>query len=444
MKGELPPQGQSHLFAPDLSTMLNPKNELYRLAQRFPWDTIEEELAPLYSHRGRPSKPVRLMVSLHLLKHLYNCSDESVVSGWVQNPYWQFFSGYTEFQWKQPCEPSDMVHFRNRVGEAGTQKIFQHTVKLHGDDARESRVIADTTVQEKNIAFPTDTNLRLKIIRRCWKIAEDAGISLRRSHRREVPALIQKVRFRGRKNHNKSAIKAERRLKTVAGKLSRDIIRKLPPEKQSQYSQELSLFLRILNQKRTSKNKIYSLHEQHVTCLSKGKKHKRYEFGNKVGVLLTENTNVIVGTVSFSGQIYDGHTLEPALAQYKEIFGVEAKAALCDRGYRGKKSIGKTAILVPGKAGKHLSATQKSRIRKTFRRRSSIEPIIGHLKSDHRLGRCFLKGIAGDAINALLASAAFNLRSWMRKILPFLFSLLNLALPGNQNNGFSPKLKPNF
>jgi IS5 family transposase len=395
--------------------MLNPKHPLYKLADEILWEELEDAFLPHYSHTGRRAKPIRLMVSLLLLKQMYDLSDESVVEQWVQNPYFQYFSGEETFRWDFPCASSDLVHFRHRIGEKGVQKILEMSIKLHGQDALEKCVVADTTVQEKNITYPTDLKLHCKIIKRCRVIADHEGILLRQSYVRIEKELLLAQRFKKNPKTYKKAVKAQRKLRTIATRLSRELSRKLPEDRRYCYQSELDLFAKVLRQKKTDQNKIYSLHEPEVYCMSKGKEHKKYEFGSKVSFLVTAHSGIITGAVSFAKNEYDGHTLAAALQQYNELTGKVPHEVIADRGYSGKKSVGETAITIPGKRKQGFTAYEKSTLRKKFRRRSSIEPIIGHLKSDTRLGRNYLKGRIGDMINAMLAAAAFNLRKWMRR-----------------------------
>jgi IS5 family transposase len=180
---------QGHLLYPDLVNQLDPKDPLLLLAKQIPWERFEQDFTPLYSSVGRAAKPVRLMIGLLLLKQIENLSDEKIVEAWVRNPYYQAFCGIEIFQWNMPCDPSDLVHFRKRIGEAGVEKIFQASVALHGEKSLEREVVIDTTVQEKNITFPTDTKLRVKVMARCWKLAAQEGLHLRRSYRRELEVL---------------------------------------------------------------------------------------------------------------------------------------------------------------------------------------------------------------------------------------------------------------
>jgi IS5 family transposase len=361
------------------------------------------------------------MVGLMLLKQLENLSDERVVEMWTQNPYFQAFCGMTEFQWSLPCDPTDLVYFRKRIGEDGARLIFETSVELHGDDAKEREITVDTTVQEKNITFPTDLKLLTKIIEGCRKIADREGIQLRRSFRRVLPKL--------RLKRMKMARKAKK-MRTIAGALVRELRRKLPGEALARHHERLDLFERVKNQKRSDKNKVYSLHEPDILCISKGKAHKPYEFGRKASVAVSKTTGVIVGAMSFNENVYDGHTLPDVLEQCWTITETCPSVAICDRGYRGLKQVGDTRILIPNPPKKKDTPYQRLKMRQRFRRRAAIEPVIGHLKHEHRMTRSYLKGAVGDAINLFMAAAAFNMKKWMRGLGDF-FALLAFLLLGN-------------
>ena len=407
---------QGHLLYQDLLKQLNPKHPLLALARKFPWDFFENEFAPFYALVGRPAKPVRLMVGLLLLKQLENLSDERVVEAWVQNPYYQSFCGMEYFQWAFPCEPSDLVHFRKRIGEAGVEKIFQASVALHEDKGLEREVVIDTTVQEKNITFPTDTKLRVKVISRCWKVAAEEKLPLRRSYRRELKKTLRVLRFSKAKHDKKKISAAMRRIKTMANALLRDVMRKLPESSQIARSAEFELYRRVVNQERQDKNKIYSIHEPDVLCIAKGKEHKKYEFGSKAAIAMTKSNCIIVGAKNFTSNVYDGDTLKDVLSQIEAVCGQAPETAFCDRGFRGRKRVGDTTIELPKSSSGSGSEYAKRKARKNFGRRSAIEPVIGHLKNDFRLARNYLKGTIGDAINLLLAAAAFNCRKWMNAL----------------------------
>ena len=397
-----------------LKDQLNPKHPLYQLANKIDWKSVESDFHEYYIDFGRPAKPVRLMVSLLILKQLDNLSDESVVAKWVENPYYQYFSGETHFQWAMPCDPSDLVHFRHRVGKEGIEKIFRLSVQLQGKDAQQKSVSIDTTVQEKNITFPTDLKLAVRIIAKCRKIAEKQNIELRQSYKRTVKEHMLNQRFKSHPKNKKKALASARKIKTIAGRLVRELERKLP--EQTGWQPELDLFRKVLSQTRQSKQKIYSLHEPEVSCIAKGKDHKKYEFGSKVSFAITKTTNVIVSVVTFKGNPYDGDTLKDTLDFHEQITGVRAKEATVDRGYRGRKIVDGTFIYTPSPPKSKDSAYRKQQARIRFRRRAAIEPIFGHAKQDHRMARNYLSRFVGDQINALMAASAFNFRRWLRKV----------------------------
>ena len=421
-------QKQGNFLYQDLLEQLNPKAPLLLLAKKIPWTTFEKEFAPLYADFGRPAKPVRLMVGLLLLKQLENLSDERVVEAWVQNPYYQAFCGMDHFQWQLPCDPSELVHFRKRIGESGVEKIFQASVLLHGGQALEREVVIDTTVQEKNITFPTDVKLRVKVMGRCWKLAAEENIRLRRGYRRELKKVLRVIRFSKSARDKKKVTAARRRVTTMANALLRDVMRKLPESSRAVRQEELDRYRKVVNQERQDTNKIYSLHEPEVCCVSKGKERKKYEFGAKAAIVMTKTNCIIVGAMGFRNE-YDGDTLKGVLAQVVDIRGSAPEKAFCDRGFRGRKRVGGTAIVLPESPSSKTTEHFKRKARKNFGRRSAIEPVIGHLKNDFRLARNYLKGTIGDTINLLLAAAAFNCRKWMRAVAErLLFVLFTFCL----------------
>lgn len=403
---------QKSLFF-SLGDSLDQKHPLYILAQKVDWAMFEREFSKLYSaDNGAPAKPIRLMVGLLILKHVRNLSDENLVEQWSENNYYQYFCGQNEFVAKLPCVATELVVFRQRIGFEGCELILKESIRINGKDSDESDISADTTVQEKNITYPTDNKLHRKIIAKCKKIAKQERISPRQTYSRTLKKLYVDIRFGNHPKKKKKAHAAARKIRTIAGRLVRELERKLPDN--HKYSNSLDLFTRVLNQKRNDKNKIYSLHEPSVHCISKGKEHKKYEFGNKVSILYTQNTGVIVGALSFKNE-YDGHTLPQALEQYERLKNKSPKNVFADRGYKGKTMIGHTKIHIPKSFSKTLNTYQQHKRRMSHKRRAAIEPIIGHLKQDHRLSRNFYKGDFGDAINVMLAAAAFNFKRMINK-----------------------------
>jgi IS5 family transposase len=419
---------QTSFLMPTLGEQLDPRQPLKQLAEKLPWTEFEEAFGKYYSSDGRPAKPVRLMVGLLLLKQMFNQGDETVVSAWVQNPYWQYFCGCNEFQWQLPCDPSDLVYFRQRIGQAGVQRVLQVSAQMHGKAAHEQEVVVDTTVQEKNITHPTDTKLTHKIIRHCWKLADRNGVKLRRRYRKAVRHYVMAQRWRRDPRKRKAAHRALRKIKIIAGRLIRELERKLPAQVQEEHREHFALYRRVLGQQLSDPNKIYSLHEPQVYCLSKGKEHKKYEFGSKASVVMTKTAGVIVGAVAHAQNLYDGDALRPALQQAMTITGQQPAKAIVDRGYRGRKEVDGTEVLLPGKPKPGQSKSVSAQMRARFRRRAAIEPLISQLKQQYRLARCFLKGFVGDQLNLLLAAAAWNLKKWLRAAALFWLQCFRLLI----------------
>jgi IS5 family transposase len=422
MIGKSPDREQKHLFLANLMDFIDPRHRLCLLAESIDWDGFERGFAPLYSSVGCRAKPVRLMVGLLILKQVYNLADETVMEEWVSNPYFQYFCGETVFQWKFPCDPSDLVHFRHRIGEAGVEKILAASILIHGRSVLDEAVSIDTTVQEKNITYPTDTKLAVKIIKKCRKAAKSEGLRLRQSYKFVVKKLLLIANSRSPKKA-KERRSAKRQIKKIAGRLVRELRRKLSAEGLERHRENLEIFERVLAQKKDDRDKIYSLHALEVACIAKGKVHKKYEFGSKVSFAVTQKSNVTVAAVNFRGNPNDNKTLERTLDQQERLTGVRAKNAYVDRGYKSRE-IGTTLVTAPGN-GNGKTKYQKRRARECFRRRAAIEPLIGHTKSDVGMDRNYLKGEIGDAINAMLAAAALNFRSWMRKTLEQIIFVLN-------------------
>lgn len=398
-------------FYSTFEEQLDHQHPLYILANKINWQQFEDAFAKHYSQKmGAPAKPIRLMVSLLVLKQLRNLSDESVAEQWSENSYYQYFSGENYFASKEPCVATELVEFRKRIGEGGVELIFKESIRINGKDGQQETLSADTTVQEKNITFPTDDKLYKKIISKCQDIAEKENIELRQSYTQTVKKLSIVQRMKRRKGGNAIARKAGKKIKTIAGRLTRELERKLTPQSLQKWGTDLELFQKVLAQKKEDTGKIYSLHEPQVKCFSKGKEHKKYEFGSKASFLITQKTGVIVGAMNFSENMHDSKTLPDALRQHERLTGIKAKEVYVDRGYPGTKQTGGTQIHLP-KPNKNITLSQ----RKKHRRRAAIEPVIGHLKHDYRMLRNFLKGNFGDAVNVMLAASAMNFKRMMNK-----------------------------
>jgi len=416
-------------FYSTFEEQLSHRHPLYIMAHQIQWQIFEQAFAKYYSDEGRPAKPIRLMVSLLLLKHIRNLSDESIVEQWMENIYYQYFSGEKSYACGVPCEASELVHFRNRIGEQGIELIFKESIRINGKDGKEQEGTVDTTVQEKNITYPTDNKLHRKIINKCVSIAREEQIELRQSYRCTVKKLAVQQRFRNHPKNYRKARKADKKIKTIAGRLVRELERKLPA---GAHAEDLVLFKKVLQQKRNDSNKIYSLHEPHVQCISKGKEHKKYEFGSKVSIITTKKSGVLIRALNIEKNDYDAHTVDPAFEQQQRLTGIVLKRAFLDRGYRGISEIRGTKIQIPKPFNKSLNQYQQQQLKNGFKRRAAIEPRIGHLKKDHRLSRNYYKGIKGDNINVMLAAAAMNFKRminiYKKMFLALLYRLLKTFL----------------
>jgi transposase, IS5 family len=394
-------------FFHGLADQLDQKHPLYQLAGKINWAFFEDAFKKHYSEKmGAPAKPIRLMVSLLILKYVRNLSDENLVDHWAENIYFQYFSGEQHFQPNIPCVPTELVAFRLRIGEPGVELILQESIRINEPPENGGTVVSvDTTVQEKNITYPTDDKLYKKIIKKCWIIADKESIDLRQAYTRVVKKLSNLQRFKNTKQGAKAARKANKKIQIIAGRLVREIARKLPLARLGIYLPALKLYQRVLSQKRGESGKVYSLHEPNVKCYSKGKEHKKFEFGSKASILIDQDTGIIMGALNFTQTLHDSKTIPDVLEQYERLNGKEAKEVFVDRGYKGIKQYKSSIIHVPI-PDKNITKVK----RKKHSRRAAIEPVIGHLKQDYRLCRNYLKGIIGDNMNLILAAAAMNFK----------------------------------
>jgi IS5 family transposase len=433
MKPKKRPNGpiQSEIIKVFLKDIVSDRHPLVLLADMVDWNVFEEKLCPTFcDDNGRPGLPVRLMVGLHYLKYTYGLSDEAVVEEWIENPYWQYFCGGIFFEHGFPIDPSSMTRWRERLHNAGLEELLGETIRtgLRGGFIREAelnRVNVDTTVQEKDIRFPTDARLYDRMRERLVEAARVRGIELRQTYSRKGKMALRRQSGYARAQQFRRAQKQTRNLKTYLGRVVRDIQRKAGGAVDDDLRNLLSLSHRLLDQERQDKNKLYSVHEPHVECISKGKIHKKYEFGCKVGVAVTAKRSWAVASLAFHGNLYDGHTLKQTLDQVERVTGFHPRQAACDLGYRGHNYDGDCSILIANRFRKSVPSS----IKRWWKRRSAIEPVIGHLKHEHSMERNSLKGKAGDVINALLSACGYNIRKLLRAIARFFALIIALLYP---------------
>ena len=430
MKPRKPPPEQDDLLRARLVEMIDMRHELVKLEALIDWDVFEREWVGFFpSHTGRPATLTRLVAGLLYLQHAYALSDEAVVARWAENPYWQHFCGETFFQHRLPLDPSSLSRWRKRIGEEGVEWMLTETIEagkragtVKSSDLK--RVTVDTTVMEKNISHPTDARLYETARRKLVGLAREAGINLRQTYNRLAPRLAGQVGRYAHARQFKRMRKALRRLKGYTGRVLRDIERQLGKVPEGALRERLvemiALVNRLLAQKPKDKKKLYSLHEPAVDCISKGKARKRYEFGTKVSVATTNRGGFVVGMRALPGNPYDGHTLHEALEQVEILTEQRPEFAFVDRGYRGH-GVENVKVFISG-AKRGVSRA----IAKLLRRRSAIEPMIGHMKNDGRLTRCPLKGTEGDAIFAVLCGCGHNIRMILRQLRDILRRIITL------------------
>lgn len=434
MKHRPRPEEQDDLLRPRLVDMIDERHELVKIAALIDWGVFEREWGGFFpSGKGRPATEPRLVAGLFYLQHAYRLSDEAVAARWVENPYYQHLTGETFFQHRPPIDPSSMTRWRGRIGEEGVEWLLTQTIQAGQksgaiNENSVKRVAVDTTVMEKNIAYPTDARLYERARGQLAELAQEAGVDLRQSYARLAPRLALQVGRYAHAKQFKRLRKALKKLKGYTGRVMRDLRRHLEdiPEGdlRDRIIAKLALVSQLLHQQPKGGNKIYALHEPEVDCISKGKARVRYEFGCKVSVVTTLDEGIVVGMRSFAGNPYDGHTLKEALEQVAILTDQCPDLAVVDRGYRGHDE-GKTRVLI---SGTHRGLTAKEII--DLRRRSAIEAEIGHMKTDGRLSRCPLKGTIGDAVFAVLNACGHNIRkilAHLRAWLAWIIAMLSAA-----------------
>jgi len=407
------------LFQQTLLEMINPKHPLVKLADTINWQEIERTFgAHFVTRTGRPALRPRLVAGLLYLQHAYDCSDEVIINTWVENPYVQYFTGETYFQTESPLDSSSLTRWRKRIGEEGVETLLMVSIEAARQlgmmkEASVDRIIVDTTVMPKAIAHPTDSRLLEKSREHLVKLASEHNITLRQNYNRQAPRLAAQIGRYAHAKQYKRMRKAVRTLKTRVGRVQREIERKIdliPEVHQAKARDLLNRTNRILTQKTKDKNKLYALHAPEVECISKGKARTPYEFGVKVSIAATLKENIIVGMRSMPGNPYDGHTLAETLEQVSILTNRSPKIVIVDKGYQGV-DIPNVRIL---RSGQRRGITRS--LKAMIKRRSAIEPIIGHMKMDGRLDRNPLKGALGDALHAVLCGAGHNIRLLLKKL----------------------------
>jgi len=411
------------LFRSELKNILNLRHELCQLSELVNWQELDRSFGAFFpSDTGCPALPTRLVVGLFYLKATFNVSDEALVMHWVENPYWQYFCGEQYLQHTLPIDPSSMSRWRKRLKDSGAEKLLEETILLglktevlKKKDLK--KAIVDTTVQEKNITYPTDSKLYKKGIELVVSSAKESNIPLKQTYKFVSRKALFKAGCYYRAKQMKRAGKETKKLKTYLGRVSRDFKRKIAniPGESDIFLSLLSQVDQVLSQTKTSKNKLYSFHAPEVECIGKGKLHKRYEFGVKVSIATPHKTNFVIGVRSLPGNPFDGHTLKNGLDQVERLTGIRPDKTYVDNGYRGHDET-QSDVFVARQA-----KSRKTRsIRKAMKRRSAVEPLIGHLKNEGHLGRNFLKGAEGDHFNAVMSGVGYNLRAILKKLRLFL------------------------
>jgi IS5 family transposase len=425
--------GSNDLFRARLDQIINMKHELVQLAGKIDWNWLDGEIAPLYSDKGRPGIETRFVIGLLLLKHIYALSDEGVCERWVYDPYFQYFTGEEFFQHAYPHERSDLSHWRNRLGDklelllAESLRVAHESGALRTKDLE--RVTVDTTVQPKAITFPTDAKLLHAAIKGLTRLARKHGVRLRQSYRRVAKRAAMMA---GRYAHAKQFKRHHRQLRllrTRLGRLIRDIRRKIAgnADLEAAFTWPLSRADQIRSQQQRQRGwKLYSFHAPEVECIGKGKASAPYEFGVKVSIVTTNSRapggQFVLHAKALPGNPYDGHTLAAVIDATERLTGCAIERGYVDKGYRGHDTANPRRIFISGQK-RGVFGT----IKRELRRRSAIEAVIGHMKTDGHLGRCHLKGRTGDAANAILTAVGHNFRlllAWLRELLLLMLETL--------------------
>jgi IS5 family transposase len=426
---------QVDLFRPALDVIIDLGHPLVRLAAEVDWEFVGTRFGGVCrSGPGQPPLPTRLIAGLLILKHMHNLSDEVLCARWVENPYFQFFCGEAVFRHDLPFDRSSLTRWRQRLGEEQLTALLQESLAVaHRSGALQTRdlerVVVDTTVQEKAVAHPTDARLNHRAIEKLVDLAKREGVSLRQSYLRLAKRAAIMV---GRYTHAHQFKRARRALKflrTRLGRIIRDIRRKVEGNAvlEDRFAPLLDLASRVRQQDHRQRGpKVYSLHAPEVECIGKGKARAPYEFGCKVSVVTPvtapKGGQFVLHAKALHGNPYDGHTLGPVIADLQKLTGVDVQRIHVDKGYRGHSYPNRFRVWISGQV-RRVTKT----IRREMKRRAAVEPVIGHLKAEHRMGRNHLRGRAGDRINPVLAAVGFNfhlLLRWFERLLRALMQML--------------------
>lgn len=426
---------QGERFRVELTSLVDMNHPLVKLGARINWAVFEEKLGGTYHPtKGAPGNNTRLMVALHYLKYQYDLSDEAVVAHWVENPYWQHFSGRQFFEHELPIDPSSMTRWRGRLGEQGAEVLLKETIDAAVQmkamtQAQVQHVNVDTTVQTKAIRHPTDARLYDRARERLVAQARKQGLNIKQSYERVGRRLVMMAgRYAHARQMNRSRA-CTRKLRANLGRVIREIERQQVPEKLNRL---MAVCKRIHTQGRNDQQKVYSVHEPETMCIAKGKAGKKYEFGQKVSVAVTSKGGWVLGALCVTGNPYDGHTLQRQIDQVDRlcIKKPAGQTVHVDMGYRGHDYQGDKTVLVD----KRRRGETVKRGWKWMKRRAAVEPTIGHLKSEHRLERNQLRGTVGDSINAILSAAAMNFGKLLGFLWAWLLDLFAALYPARQSS----------
>lgn len=437
-KAKTPQTG--NLFQQPLTEQIDMQHPLVKLTQLIDWEVFEKAWSGFFpSKTGRPASPPRLIAGLLYLQHTYAYSDEALLMTWIENPYWQHFCGISHFQHRAPIDASSLTRWRKRIGEAGVEELLAASIQAAKraqviEQKSLERVIVDTTVLEKAVAYPTESKLLERARQHLVKFAEKHQLKLRQNYNRQAPQLARQTSQYAHAKQYKRMRKVLSKQRTLVGRVWRDVARQLPEliagwhnRSQQRIMSLMGRIQQLLQQRPDTpgKDKVYSIHAPEVECIGKGKARTPWEFGVKVSIATTHKEGLVVGMRSMPGNPSDGHTLAETLEQVSILTDCLPKEAFVDRGYRGAQQwLKHTKVWI---SGQRRGVTL--RIKKALRRRSSIEASIGHMKNEGRLRRNWLKGALGDALHAVLCGAGHNLRLILKALrLCFAYCLSSLML----------------